>query len=348
MNTRDEAYLHARVSVMMGRLLTGTQIADMLDRPVTEQDDLNASSSVHELLTPWSASPPYVLEQRIVSSVLDDCQILARPLTGTERDFLIHWVLRLELSNLKAILRGKLAGRPINDIRADLLNAGSFTTLPLEQLLRTEDFSELLRQLDATPYADIARQARAAFESEHDLFAVDATVDRRYFNGLLSRAMNIGHVQGKLFNELVASIIDRVNLVWLLRYRFVYQLPPAQAFYLLVPSHSLLNTERLSALVKLESFEEVLAALPLPLRAQLAGLPDIFSVTQRLERRTYEAAHRVLRHAPHALSRAFAYLVMREFDLRKVRIIAKSRQLKLDPEVVRYTLGIALIPGFAH
>jgi V/A-type H+-transporting ATPase subunit C len=160
--------------------------------------------------------------------------------------------------------------------------------------------------------------------------------------------VQIENMQGKLFRALVASIIVRVNLVWLLRYRFVYLLPPAQAFYLLVPSHSLLHTERLSALVKLGSFEDVLAALPMPLGAQLAGLPDIFAVTQRLERRTCEAARRVLQHAPHSLARAFAYLVLREFDLRKMRIIAKSRQLKLAPEVVRYTLGITPAPGFAH
>jgi len=36
------------------------------------------------------------------------------------------------------------------------------------------------------------------------------------------------------------------------------QLAPAQTFFLLVPSVSRLNTERLGALAKLESFEEVL------------------------------------------------------------------------------------------
>ena len=36
-------------------------------------------------------------------------------------------------------------------------------------------------------------------------------------------------------------MVDRVNLVWLLRYRFAYNLSPAQAYYLLIPaSHRLL------------------------------------------------------------------------------------------------------------
>lgn len=348
----NEAYLHARVSIMMRRLLTPAQIETMLESGAATEEVTN-SGKLHGLLTniPDLAAPSlpvYALEQRIVSSVLDDCEILARPLSGLDRDFLVHWVHRMELSNLKAILRGKLTGRPIQDIRNDLLDAGSFTTLPVEQLLRTEDFSELLRLLDATLFADIARQARAAFETERDLFAVDATVDRRYFNGLREKALRIEARQGPLFGELINSIISRVNLVWLLRYRFVYRLPPAQTFYLLVPSSSGLNTARLAALAKLETFEEVLAALPMFLRVQLAGLKNTFEVTQHLEMNTCKAARKVLQHAPHALARAFAYLVLREFDLRKVRVVAKSRQLHLHQEVVRYTLGIAPAAVHAH
>ncbi|HMA11431.1 MAG TPA: V-type ATPase subunit [Steroidobacteraceae bacterium] len=342
MSDRHEAYLHARVSVMQTRLLKPEQIEALLEAPDEGRDNIASGARVHDLLLAGTSAPPYALEQRIHSSVLDDCLILARPLRGPERDFLLHWVHRLELSNLKAILRGKLTGRAMQDIRADLQDAGAFVSLPVEQMLRTEDFSELLRLLEATPYADIARQARAAFDTEHDLFAVDATVDRRYFNGLLSRSLPLQERQGPLFAALVASIIDRVNLVWLLRYRFVYMLPPAQTFYLLLPTHhSMLTSARLAALVKLESLAEVLDALPAPLRAQLEGQSDTFGVTQRMERRTYEAGRQVLQHAPHALARAFAYLVMREFDLRKVRAIAKWRQLQMAPEVIRYSLGLA-------
>jgi len=42
----------------------------------------------------------------------------------------------------------------------------------------------------------------------------------------------------------MANLIDRINLVWLLRYRFNYKLPPAQVYYLLVGSrYSLPGTQ---------------------------------------------------------------------------------------------------------
>jgi len=130
--------------------------------------------------------------------VLDDCEILARPLADSSgfSDPLgtSHGAVQSQSHSARQ------TGRPVHtDIRVDLLDAGLFTTLPVEQLLRTEDFSELLRLLEATQFADIARQARVAFETEHDLFAVDATVDRRYFNGLREHALRIEKNQGHCF-----------------------------------------------------------------------------------------------------------------------------------------------------
>lgn len=339
MGARSDAYLNARVSVMMGRLLTPAQIEVMLNRPASEQMQMSELAKLSALLP---GTPMLTLEQRILTSVLEDCRILARPLTGAARDFLIHWVHRLELSNLKAILRGKLAGRAMQDIRGDLLDLGDFTTLPIEELLRTEDFSELLRQLETTSFADIARQARMAFETAHDLFAVDAAVDRRYFAGLVARAIHLEAEHGLLFRALVASVLDRVNLVWLLRYRFVYQLPAAQTFYLLVSTPYRLNTQRLGELVKYESLDEVLAALPAPLLTQLAGAHDPFEVTQRMEQLTTESAQRALHYSPSAPTRAFAYLIYREFDLRKVRAISKAQTLQLDPTLIAHVLGLAM------
>jgi len=341
LTTGADAYLHARVSIMMRRLLTPNQVRQMLDRPLSEQTAMLEAAHLAPLelgVAPHSGSS---LEQRILSTTLQELLILVRPLSGPERQFLLRWANRIELSNLKAILRGKLNARSVADIREDLVDMEPFTTLPLESLLRTEDFSELLRQLEATPYADIARRARSVFEERRDLFALDAAVDRHFWVGLLVLAQQVEARQGASFHELIASIVDRINLVWLLRYRFVYGLPPAQAFYLLIPSSYHLNTAWLAELVKLESLPAVLDAVPDRLRSRLEGASLPFEVTQRLEQATYDAAYHALRHSPSALCRAFAYLVAREFDLRKVRAVYRAQALQLDPAITAFALGLA-------
>src|SRR5512139_3875092 len=125
MSDRHEAYLHARVSVMQTRLLKPEQIEALLEAPDEGRDNIASGARVHDLLLAGTSAPPYALEQRIHSSVLDDCLILARPLRGPERDFLLHWVHRLELSILKCFRRRRDIHSSIQHISSDLQDAGA-------------------------------------------------------------------------------------------------------------------------------------------------------------------------------------------------------------------------------
>ena len=90
----------------------------------------------------------------------------------------------------------------------------------------------------------------------------------------------------------MSSLIDRLNLVWLLRYRFNYNLPPAQVYFLLVASRYTLSSAQLRKLAALGSQEEVLSALPESLRGLLAevnGIPEVFA---RMEHHTVDIARK--------------------------------------------------------
>jgi V/A-type H+-transporting ATPase subunit C len=126
--------------------------------------------------------------------------------------------------------------------------------------LQSDTPAELLRRLERTPYAD--SRARRPLERGEALFAPDAALDRRYYAGLarLGRATDSGPRQ--LLGELVGSIVDRVNLVWLLRYRYAYNLPAAQAYYLLIPASHRLLPQHMQQLAQCASFADAIGSLP--------------------------------------------------------------------------------------
>jgi V/A-type H+-transporting ATPase subunit C len=139
----------------------------------------------------------------------------------------------------------------------------------------------------------------------------------------------------------MASIIDRTNLLWLLRYRFAYALPPAETYYLLIPTGYRLTGRDLLALSQLPTFEEVLQNLPEPFRRLLAPARNTTDVAVILEQEMARTAHSALRHAAFSLARVFAYLVLRETDLRRVRGILRGRHLQLSPDLIRRAVGVA-------
>lgn len=330
-------YLDARVSLMAARLLREEELPVLAEGGAEESAAILAHAGLGRILADLEAGR--YLEQSIIRSQLDDVLILMRA-AGEGRRFLEYWMQRFELSNLKAIIRAKMSGAPAMLVRQELLDLGFLASLPLEELLQTEDVGELLRRLETTHYADIVRFARRAFEAQPRLFDLDAALDRRFYHGLVELARQQEAVLGKGFRSLMELLIDRINLVWLLRYCFLYKLPSSQVFYLLVPSHYRLSSGILRDLAVRDRLEEVLAALPQPYREWLSESDSVYKVFTILEGKSARAAHAVLHSNAPGFARAFAYLVLRERDLRMVRAALKGRAIGLNAQTIRQAMGL--------
>jgi V/A-type H+-transporting ATPase subunit C len=305
------AYLNTRVSLFAARLWQPEDFISLIKTPAAKMAETLAERGLPQLAAGFDSLDHRSLEQRIISEMLDETKVLIRPLSGVERNFLIYWTERFEVSNLKALLRGKMTGERPAALLNRLTPMGAFARLDVQDLAHAEDVSELLRRLEAGPYAGIVRQARRAFEESHDPFILDASLDRGYYEGLVHRAQALENAVGASFRRLMGPLIDRTNLVWLLRYRFNYNLPPAQVYFLLVASRYRLSSSRLRELAALGSLEAILAALPESWRGLMQGVADIPGVFASMERAAAETVAKVLHSGAPAISRAFAYLILR-------------------------------------
>jgi V/A-type H+-transporting ATPase subunit C len=333
MSATQYAYLHARVSLFAGQLLKLDQLDAMIDRPY--------GGDTHEAAED-DASLQYTgdLDQSNVTILLRELSVLIRPLSGSARELLSYWAHRFELGNLKTIIRGKMANQPQPAIEAQLQDMGSFTSLPIAELLQSDSPAELLRRLEQTPYAEIASQARHLLEQGEALFALDSALDRRYFAGLARRGAALDDTSAQLLRDIVGSIIDRVNLVWLLRYRYAYNLPPAQAYYLLIPASHRLPQQQLQQLAQCASFEDAMGSLPAPFDRILAGASNTTEVTLKLEQEGWRIATHALNHSSFNVARALAYMMLRERDLRRLRAIVRGRNLRIGAPMIRDALGL--------
>jgi len=338
MSVAQYAYLNTRISLFAGQLLGHDRIESLIDRPYTDDMRNSVRADVAEQYT-------VDMDQNNVTLLLKELAVLIRPLSGASRELLSYWAHRFELGNLKAIIRGKMTGQPRLAIEEQLQDMGGFTSLPIDALLQSDTPAELLRRLEQTPYIDIARQARRLLEQGEALFALDAALDRRYYAGLARRGMTIDNRSGQLLRSLTGSIVDRVNLVWLLRYRYAYNLSPAQAYYLLIPSCHRLLPLHMRQLAQCTSFDEAIGSLSSPFDRILAGVGNTTEVTLKLEHESWRIATGILRHTSFNVARALAYMMLRERDLRRLRAIASGRSMKMEPAAIRSALGLDAISG---
>jgi V/A-type H+-transporting ATPase subunit C len=342
---RSEAYLGARVTIMSGQLLDADAIEAMVDRPLSQIPRLEGFADLIER-QPTGRARARAIENALIGQLLAELTIVLRAVTGDLRHFFTFWARRFELFNLKALIRGKLHGLDAETIEDNLYDLPPYTTLPKERLLQAESISELLKMLEATPYGEIARQARLAFEDRAEAIYLDATIDRRYFQGLVKRVDRLEGRHRDPLRRLVRGLVDHTNLIWLLRYRFSYGLSPAETYYVLIPHGLRLDRALLQRLCGLPDPRSVLAELPERLREALGQVDSAVAVERALERHYRETVRSHLQFNASAPARAFAYLLLREIDLKRLQAVIQGKALELSPDLVRQALGLtAEAPG---
>lgn len=338
-STINQTYLKTRASVMSSQLADESDFESFLHLPLNKLEQrFNLEGLSDRGLSESELNRS--IERSLINTLMNELSILLRPLNGSARDSLIYWTRKFELFNLKALIRGKLHDLPYEQIRESLHILPALISLPHEQLLRTENVPELLRQLEQTPYEGIARQARRVFEDKNESFSLDATIDQRYYAGLLKRARNCAADDKPSLLRLIGSLIDRQNLPWLLRYRFNYKLSPSETYYLMAPSGRQLQPDLLKQLVNMPDIAQILQALPTPLNEQLADVINIMQVELAMGDHLIRLSRKSLLFSASAVTRSLAYMMLREQDLKRVFAIIQGRVLGLDGQLIRQAANI--------
>jgi V/A-type H+-transporting ATPase subunit C len=339
-------YLKTRAAVLAERLLSEQQLQTLSTSPLRQ---LLSRFQLEELEDEGIADSHLnrSVERALIRTLMHELSVLLRPLEGSSRDLLVHWTRKYELYNLKALIRGKLRNLTYDEIQQTLHDLPSLISLPHEKLLRTENIAELLRQLEQGHYGDIARQARHVYEEKNEPFSLDATIDQRYFTGLLKRARNTGTEDRASLLEFIGTLIDQHNLLWLLRYRFNYALSPTETYYLLIPFGRHLKRDRLREMVNLGSFSEVRELIPDALSHRFLQCETLMEAEQAMQEETVQEARRNLRFSPSAVTRALTYLVLREIDLKRIFAIIQGKVLSLDDGLIAEAAGVAVNGGEA-
>jgi len=344
LNVARYSYLHTLVTIFSQQLISTPQFLKILKLPIEEIVIALENRGLDNIIKNLSQSqfklpPAGNMDNLFLSALLKDAQSLIRSLTGIERDFFIYWVRRFELQNIKTILRGKSLQCSSDQIRGELTQLGNFSTLPVEELLSTDDIPEILNLLKNTPFSAIARYSSDNFEQKQDVFSVETSINHQYFNGLEKRLRMLNKQEQNTIHPILGRIIDQINLIWILRYRLNYQLSASHTYFLLASGGFHLNSNDLIRLSQIEKFEQVFAMLPQKLAVLIDHADSIHTIELCLEKKIIELAQSLLRNTQFSLTQAFLYLVIREKQLFQIHALLKGKLLQLADKDIQFAMG---------
>jgi V/A-type H+-transporting ATPase subunit C len=339
MSSFSSVYLSTRLTVFARRLISFEQLVGLipfdLEQLLLEVNKLTGRNYQFD----DGASAP--IENQMTNSALDDFQILIRPFSGGERRF-FHFAIRwFELVNLKVLIRGKFSSTDNSKIQQQLIDLGNFADLPIKILLETDDPYEMLRLLETTAYAGVVRQARRVYEEQgNDLFLLDATIDRSFFIDLHRRTSFLRDRDREYVDHVLGGLLDRFNLLWLLRYRFCYGLSAAKSYYLLTAMGNKLHSAELMRLAKMDSIKQVVTALPDPYRKLLSELESVSEMETIMEYYSLSIAADARQENTNLVSRIFSYILLREAEARFLQALIKGKQLGFDTDLIKQAVGV--------
>jgi V/A-type H+/Na+-transporting ATPase subunit C len=185
-------YINARLRAMHGQLLSG------------KLDEALAAGSYQEFLRVLSESGMSAdlgdataagaglpaLDRAVSRNFYNTAQKITGMADGDAGRDIGLLFARYDLTNLKAVARGKLANRPAADIEGSLLPAGTLKPGVLAQLAAANDLTALngVAGLSGSPLAGAFRKAVVQLAADSDLLAFEVALDQAYYSEGLAQA----------------------------------------------------------------------------------------------------------------------------------------------------------------
>jgi V/A-type H+-transporting ATPase subunit C len=218
----DYGYINARVRGMRSKLLGPTFYQAALDATDFRAfvATLSQTPYMRELEEAQSrAEGLAAVDQAIARNFYNSAHRLLSFSDGQPHELIEVLLLPFDLANLKAIARGKHAGKGLDEIRGSLFPAGGLKPSLLEEAAVATDMPSAAQvlALSRTELAGAFLKAARKYQNDNDLFAVELALDQAYYAATMD-----GLARAKAPTDLVRYFqrrIDATNLLTALKLR---------------------------------------------------------------------------------------------------------------------------------
>ena len=331
---------HALVRAMLGRLLGPQQKQRLVTAESLEEALRQLRGTPYAAEVEAAAQAGNVLqeaERALERNLVQSYGRVIRTLSGPPQALIVEALRRLEVDNLKAILRGLATGAPAEEIRAVLVPLDRRGLLPLEQLLAAAGVAEAVQALDGLPYARPLAAALERYQREGSLFPLEVALDLDYLRRLWGRALALGGADRASARRALGSRYDVLNVTWLLRYKLIYRLLPQEIFNYTLPYGYRVDDETIHRAATAGDLAALVEALPQPYRGLLAPLvgAGIARMEVALRRYLWREALALLSGYPFQVGVILSYLYLKEAEVRDLVAILEGKSLGRPPAEIQ-------------
>jgi V/A-type H+-transporting ATPase subunit C len=345
----DYGYVNARIRGMKSRLLDRHTLEDLIFQPDLDSliSDLEKTPYKEDIieakvLNQGISCIEYALRKNFIRTFRKILEFVRE--TEAER-YIIIFLHRWDVQNIKTILRGKNIHVTNDEILDCLVPAGELDEVTLKELVRQPDVRAVIDML-ATWEIVYAKPLTGKFPEyfeKNDLALLECALDKYYYNEALE-SVKITTYNTRLIRNILATEIDVVNLRTVLRMiRDHVESEEAQEFF--IEGGKELPPDKLNHLVTLHSIEDVLKELEQTTYRFLANVPEIAIKTQKisvlekqLEKFLIKKGVSAFSGDPLSIASVIGYFWAKYNEITNIRIISRCKTVDLPDEQLKEEL----------
>ena len=258
-------FLNAKLRARMANLDESHIIDKMLDCPTLMQaiEVLREDSGFKNLATIYDESGDIQLvEKSLVDNEVAMRKELTKYLEGYAKDFSDLLIMKLEINNLKNIIRiwydnillgGNVGYRMNYVIKYKILN-----DIPWEALINAVNWEEIIKSLKGTCYYEAVNRHSSEDIRREGLVYFEMELDVDYYKKLLDSLKYMSKRDKLVANDVLGVDLNIKNILNIIRYGKYYDIPQEKLYSLLLQGGSLYESPSFQKSFKEGKVEEFL------------------------------------------------------------------------------------------
>ncbi len=330
MSTSKYAYAYARIRARMSELLDERKLRELVD---TRREDFLASlmdTAYKEKLTKAAVTEidARKIEKALREELIDQHLMVIKSTGGAIRDVFEVFLRRLEVKNLKAVIRAKAAET---------------------QTPEANSIESMIKQLES-PYRRVLEEALPEYEKSKSVLILENALDEEIADALWNRIERLGVTDKEIVRKIIGTEFDIANLMTLLRCKSEeiteaemrkYFLPYVYAFDFNADAvKDAISAENVSTAIQLmpasSVYKEVLTGALSAYEAEKSLIPFEYA----LSRYFLVTIKNILRGYPINIGTIIAFLYLKDIEIRNLSTITVCKENEIPAEETMKMLKI--------
>jgi len=331
------AYVYARIRARMSELIDERRLKELIDARSGDfmpslMDSVYKDKIAKEGLTELNAR---AIERPLKADLIDQYLMVIKSTDGVLRAIFEEMLRRLEVKNLKAVIRAKAAG---TTEAAMLFPVDDFFGRGIAKLAEVDSLEGVIKRLKS-PYNQVLEAVLPEYGTTKKVFVLENALDNELFDAIWSKTEQLRGVDKEIVKKIVGTEFDIANLMTMLRCKSEGIGKEEQKRYFL-PYTFQFDAEAMQDSIAAENVNSAIQLLPGSVYKDVLSdaLPfydaqqSLMPFENALRRYFFALVSRTLRGYAINIGAIIGYLYLKEIEVKNLCTIAVCKENELPAE----------------